>query len=333
MPPKSSNPLADVVNVMNTIRARVDARNGVTQADDLVHGTWQGRTGTPEEIEEHIYAMSRQGLIRPTAADTLVRRMRDARAQGLDYDDEARARRAQEQREAEAERKYQLSLYEAGIPRLFHSASFEFDERGNPLVVDEGNSRAHGLLMRLADEWTPGHRGLTLKGKSGRGKTYLSIACLIRLRRRLPGPCMAMTSERDLLARFRESYERGRDDRKPSTFQVREWYIIRPDFLLLDDLGAEEPSAGERGEWARGQLLDLIEHRCRESKTTLITTNLTEAEIEAKYGGRILSRLTSRSPIIEICGSDWRQQIDPLTDDPFAEDAALHEHYLRVVTP
>lgn len=60
--------------------------------------------------------------------------------------------------------------------------------------------------------------------------------------------------------------------------------LITCDFLILDDVGAEKGSPGEKGsDWARGELYNIINGRFEERKLTLFTSNyaLTEEDQRA----------------------------------------------------
>lgn len=260
--------------------------------------------------------MADKGMIKPFAADKLVYHTRIVHQSNLGIrrkgDDDIQRRR--EQRVAGL---VHTAMEDARIPPHFRKANFEATEFLGPLRIDDGNRLAHGLCKRLAEEWTPGHKGLTLTGRSGVGKTYLAFATLCSIIRRHGRDVNARyITEQELLRYYRDSFSRteGQTD-VPSTTQLRKWFVERPQFLVLDDLGAEPVST--RGEWARGQIMELLEHRWRMQKTTFVTTNLSVDELTDRYDERIVSRLYGRCPLISIAGSDHRQQVLPDSEDPF----------------
>jgi len=284
-------------------------------------------------IEQAVYEWERRGLMSRSGADSLVKHLRIAAANrakldGLSAGDRA-AMDAAERKKREEEQNRQAftrALIDARIPMAMHTANFDTTENGAPLTILDGNKKAHHWTRELALRWVKQHKGLTLSGPSGCGKTYLATAALVEIIRQ-HGRVTAsiMVTERELLQAFRQSYNRRADDPyTPSTIEVRERFVVRPDVLVLDDFGAEEPSASEKGDWARGQIMDLVEFRTRERKTTIVTTNLTEAEIGRRYDNRICSRLTGHSPWFDMMiPADFRQTVIPNSDDPFAgEDIA-----------
>lgn len=72
--------------------------------------------------------------------------------------------------------------------------------------------------------------------------------------------------------------------------------------LLLDDLGVEKPS-----EWRVEQLTALFDHRMREDRRQVITTNADYQTLEARYGERVMSRLTGDAVILRLTGPDRRR--------------------------
>ena len=281
----------------------------------------------PRDVERAVFEVARSGGMRAEAADHFVRHLRAARARASMMGRESsEARAVRERAEWEVRRREReaaerrRALSEALIPQALWRANFDTTEWGGRLRVDERNAKAHHWARELAERWHAGHKGLTLHGPSGCGKTYLAAAVMVSVVvANGRGIRARMVTERDLLRFFRQSYGRQADDPyTPSTVEVSEHFVHRPELLVLDDFGAEEPSMGEKGDWARGQIMDLIEHRYRERKTTLVTTNLTEAEIERRYDNRILSRLTGWSPWLSMSGNDFRQTVMPDSDDPFA---------------
>lgn len=314
----SGNPLTDFQEAMQQLR---DLRSGA-KPGEIIPGEFK-----PVKMdEEHIYSLVHAGLLRPDAADKLIFYVDKARkdlAEGkiaaieiITASNQTEQQRMRERMKAQA---VETAICDARIPPHMRRANFETDEDGHPLTVTDGNARALKFCQVLAEGWTPNHKGLTLCGPAGRGKTYLAIATLIALiRKHGPGINGRYITERDLLQMFRESYQKRQDDPyTPSTFRLREWFMVRPQVLVLDDLGTETPASGEKGDWARGQILDLIDYRSRERLTTIVTTNLSDRELVAMYDDRIASRLYGHSPMITIQGGDWRQKVRPDDDDPF----------------
>ena len=79
--------------------------------------------------------------------------------------------------------------------------------------------------------------------------------------------------------------------------------MINCDLLVLDDLGAEMTTA-----FSKAALYNLINTRLLCKKPTIINTNLTIKEIEARYSARVASRLIGNYNANKFLGDDIRQQ-------------------------
>ena len=79
--------------------------------------------------------------------------------------------------------------------------------------------------------------------------------------------------------------------------------MINCDLLVLDDLGAEMPSA-----FSKAALYNLVNTRMLSKKPTIINTNLTMKEIAERYSERVASRLIGNYNANKFLGEDIRQQ-------------------------
>jgi len=73
--------------------------------------------------------------------------------------------------------------------------------------------------------------------------------------------------------------------------------------LILDDLGAQNET-----DWAVSKLEWLIGERFSQGKCTIITTNLTQAELEKLFGPRVVDRLAERALYISLVGHSLRKR-------------------------
>ena len=74
------------------------------------------------------------------------------------------------------------------------------------------------------------------------------------------------------------------------------------DLLIVDDLGTEMTT-----EFVRAALYETVNGRLLGQKSTLISTNLNERDLEARYGGQIASRLLGSFRVIYFLGDDIRR--------------------------
>ena len=288
---------------------------------------------TQAEIEKWVNGFVASGGMSAENAESLLARMalnqprRSAGPAALSEADQARQRLAA----------LNLALLKAGIPEalwgLRINANPFLTENGHEFVwaADDGlNRRAFVECRKLAARWKPGEKGLTLRSPSvGVGKTLFAYATLVYITAHHVGRdgkgrarCQAV-SAKGLLDLLRSSFG-ATWEKNPgvqSTEAVRQKYLVVPDVLLIDDLGKENVRGGEAGEWARAELLDLLDYRMEKRLTTILTTNLTDADTLHRYGAAFVSRMLGRSPVVEMSGPDYRLlQGEGGEADPFAYD-------------
>lgn len=176
-----------------------------------------------------------------------------------------------------------------------------FDLKYYPdLDLDGGNPRRRmTAILKLCREYAlkfePENSGnLLFMGASGLGKTHLTLATVGEIINKgyIPvyGPAENLFSliEREKFAgENRGAYEA----------------MIKCDLLVIDDLGAEMATA-----FTKSALYNLVNTRLLSKRPTVINTNLTMKEIEARYTPRVSSRLIGSFEAYKFIGSDIRQQ-------------------------
>ena len=90
----------------------------------------------------------------------------------------------------------------------------------------------------------------------------------------------------------------ARDDLREFT---RDLYSC--DLLIIDDLGTEYTNA-----FVASQLFSCISERALNCRSTIISTNLSLRELQARYSDRIFSRITSSYEMCKLSGKDIRLQ-------------------------
>jgi DNA replication protein DnaC len=88
--------------------------------------------------------------------------------------------------------------------------------------------------------------------------------------------------------------------------------------LLIDDLGREQRG---RISVAGSALEDLVRHRCQHALPTLLTTNLTQAEIASGYGGHVVSVLAEAALVVDFpaTATDYRPAAQVRLEDEVAQ--------------
>ncbi|MBE5800852.1 MAG: AAA family ATPase [Clostridiales bacterium] len=187
------------------------------------------------------------------------------------------------------------------------AASFEtFDEslfneeklEGEKLSQRQRALMARNTCQQYADSFpatvTP---NLLLMGKSGLGKTFLLHAIAHRLVERDVMP--AYTSAYHLLEVARKAYFENDSSRLAG--------LMEAPVLLIDDLGTEPLMQNITIE----QLFNLLNERQMNRRHTVISTNLTMAELKERYTERIASRLQDDTSWrrLMLTGDDVRRKL------------------------
>lgn len=137
---------------------------------------------------------------------------------------------------------------------------------------------------------------LLLTGPSGLGKTFLMHAMAKRLLDR--GLNVLMLSAYRFLDLARKAYF-SHDGGEMDT-------LMETDVLMLDDLGSEPLMENI----TIVQLFNLINERQTAGRGTVLSTNLTVGELQARYTERIVSRLMDprQCTLLQFMGSDIRRR-------------------------
>jgi DNA replication protein DnaC len=134
---------------------------------------------------------------------------------------------------------------------------------------------------------------LLLEGTYGCGKTHLAAA--VGNERLNRGDMVLFITAPDLLDHLRSTYGPSSEVAYDQIFDR----IRNAQLLIIDDLGAENPSA-----WAQEKLFQLLNHRYSQKLPTVITTN---SDIDT-FDPRIRSRLLDENLVqrIRITAPDYR---------------------------
>jgi DNA replication protein DnaC len=152
-------------------------------------------------------------------------------------------------------------------------------------------------LKHYADNFTPASKSLLMIGKTGLGKTHLSLAVANRVLDR--GFNVYYDSAQGIMDRLeKDHFGRGARDE-----ELQE-DLYQSDLLVIDDLGTEMVTS-----FTLAALYQLVNERINDGLPTICSTNLTPAELEAVYSQRLTSRLLGTCDVLQFYGRDVRQQI------------------------
>lgn len=173
-------------------------------------------------------------------------------------------------------------------------------------VLEECDAADKGILseykkMRLFIEKFPSvkTKNVNFIGGTGTGKTLLAGDAAARIAAR--GFGVLFLSSFELNNVFLAYHDLFSDSRA-----VAMNALIHADFLVIDDLGAEQNFKNVTSPY----LLNLLSERNMRGRSTLITANLTADEFLARYGERVFSRIFDKRlcATIHFGGADKRLQ-------------------------
>ena len=147
--------------------------------------------------------------------------------------------------------------------------------------------------MAYARNFTPDSESILMRGKTGLGKTHLSLAIATEVIKRgygviyVSAPALALQLEKE---RFSREEQTGTLDA-----------LSTCDLLIVDDLGTEY-----RNSFTLSQIYNLFNARLLRRKPFIISTNLTIAELEREYSDRFVSRINGAAQKLDFIGEDLR---------------------------
>lgn len=155
-------------------------------------------------------------------------------------------------------------------------------------------SRIKQACERYAMSFTPKSDSIMFFGRTGLGKTHLSLAIANEVIAKGYNVVYAP------IARILQQIEReyfSRENKDSKTLES----VINCDLLIVDDLGTEFKTS-----FVTSTIYDIINSRILSGKPTLINTNLSLEELEAQYSERVVSRISHGYKKFTFVGEDVR---------------------------
>ena len=164
----------------------------------------------------------------------------------------------------------------------------------SPRLIAQGTLR---FCQKYADEFSRSSRNIIMTGKTGVGKTHLSLAIAGRvIDRGFDVYYASIHKIMDALQKEQFSRERIEESINDRLFES--------DLLVIDDLGAEFST-----QFTVAALYNIVNTRLNASLPMIINTNLTLGELEERYSQRVASRIIGGSERALLIGSDIRQKL------------------------
>jgi len=205
---------------------------------------------------------------------------------------EIRAKQERERIDSEARAK------EAKIMRLFDRAGIpeRFADRrlSNYRADSIGQKRALSIAERFVDSFGDGlcaGASLVLAGKPGTGKTH--IACGIGRALIEQTRSVLFMTVLQALRHVKDTYRRESDRTESDAIAD----LIKPDLLILDEIGAQLGSEHEKM-----LMFEIINERYQRCRSTILISNLTGEELTAFLGDRVMDRFRESGAVLAF---DW----------------------------
>lgn len=144
-----------------------------------------------------------------------------------------------------------------------------------------------------AADFVPGAQSLLLRGPTGTGKTHVSLAIARLVAEK--GYSVVYGPAQQLLRQLENEHFGRMDGDSAETLE-------NCDLLILDDLGTEFSSP-----FYTSCVYNIINGRMLAGRTTVVSTNLNQQELLARYGEQTTSRITGTFQPLFFAGQDIRQ--------------------------
>ncbi|MDE6665884.1 MAG: ATP-binding protein [Ruminococcus sp.] len=152
-----------------------------------------------------------------------------------------------------------------------------------------------GIMKRYAENFTEHSKSLLISGKTGLGKTHLSLAVANKVLEK--GYSVVYDSAINILKEMeKEHFSREHTSEMTDL-------VMQTDLLILDDLGTEHTT-----QFYSSTIYNVINTRLNRNKPTIISTNLDNNDIKHRYDERVASRLSTMYLRLDFKGTDVRYQ-------------------------
>lgn len=169
-------------------------------------------------------------------------------------------------------------------------------------VKTQADNKVKSAAYKIIHSFPDVSKGLFLWGNPGTGKTMISAIILTELISRYAVSGKYLKISRNFFGRLRSTFVEGSQMYGQSSQIERD--LAEIDVLVVDDFGVQRDSP-----WEQETLYNLVDSRYEAEKFTIFTSNNNPAEsMKELGGGRVLSRIKEMCYIMELSGSDHREE-------------------------
>lgn len=167
-----------------------------------------------------------------------------------------------------------------------------------PISPRKQMEKIFSFCYKYAENFSPSSQGILMIGKTGLGKTHLSLAIARNVLEQ--GYSVIYGSATEFVNKMSDHYFK-----KISYDEQQIDILFSADLLIIDDLGAEFETG-----FSSSALYELVNNRLLSGRSMIINSNLTPQEIENRYSARIVSRIFSQMTPLQFLGTDNRTKIN-----------------------
>jgi DNA replication protein DnaC len=188
--------------------------------------------------------------------------------------------------------KIKILLQQTNIPPRYAGMTFRTINRiKNQQFIEELEEIANNWTKYISDD-----KSFIVQGPYGTGKTTIMIAFIYALIEK--GRKATIISAKDYLDIHKKLMDARRTEREEIENKIKDMKDVQ--YLVIQNLGMERMPPGEKGEWARETMYDLIEEFFQQKKSLSITTICSMHEIESRLGLPTITLLQKMCKIREI---------------------------------
>ena len=202
-----------------------------------------------------------------------------------------------------------LVYHQSHLTKMLESGSFDdFNIDYYSAATKDGSDRispreaaANGLAVakRFVSQFGKGQDdNLLIYGETGMGKTFLAN-CIARALLDQGYPVIYFTAFQFFDLVEKHTFSHDSDDHSDEDYEN----LLNCDLLILDDIGTELSN-----NFTRSQLFAILNERLIRKHPTILTTNLSLADLKERYDERIFSRALGNYTLIKLFGDDIRLQ-------------------------
>lgn len=164
--------------------------------------------------------------------------------------------------------------------------------------ITDSQKKAFEIAKKYAREFD-GRKGLVFAGKSGVGKSHLSVAISKEVMKQKYS-CLFISIPQ-LMTSIKSTYRRDSEKTEMDILNG----LQKVDLLVLDDLGAERENADDQGTaWAKQKIFEITDRRA--GKATIYTSNYGGSQLIQMYGERDFGRMVKDCIPVTVTGENHR---------------------------